>query len=85
MTYCPGDTFSYKSVNQGHWVTFTRNEAGEWWADDGRLGPASDTDIPDERSSNSVYTPSRPHLLNDLDKVLEETQLSPNDSSGPDE
>lgn len=40
-----GDQFSYRSVTQGHLVTWTRNDSGVWTADDGRDMPAYDRDV----------------------------------------
>jgi len=43
-----GDTFSYRSVTQGHKVTWTRDAQGQWWADDGRAMFATDEDVGDD-------------------------------------
>lgn len=47
VTFRAGDTMSYRSVTQGHVVTWTRDEAGKWWPDDfiERGATASDDDV----------------------------------------
>lgn len=41
----PGDTYSYESTTSERTVTWTRDEAGLWHADDDRGVAASDADI----------------------------------------
>ena len=56
--YEPNDAFSYRSTT-GHWVTWVRNDQGEWWANDDRGAAASDADVDFNRQTDdAVYAPA---------------------------
>jgi hypothetical protein len=56
VEYAPGDTYSYRSVTQGHTVTWTRDDEGTWRADDDRGVTATDADVRIARGQDGEKT-----------------------------